>query len=182
MRTIRKLAAGGLVSAAAAGVILQGTPSWAAGGSDSAASTKRGCDTEVFYKITSKSVRSLWIAGTNFVDGPGGTISGSVHKSHTKSASVSASVSVSARYLIAEAKAEVSGSITKSNTVTVGHSYQHKISKKKYGHIRYRVVGYKVWFEKKKITATCGSTLLGTGTAILPTTKEGWKYWETKRP
>ncbi|WLW54850.1 hypothetical protein [Streptomyces sp. YU58] len=137
------------------------------------------------YTITSKKnyfVKSWW-NGTHLKDGPGGTMSLSVTKSGTLSATASASTDVSVKAIVAKAKVTVSASVTTSVTVTVGHQFTHDITKGKYGNAQYGSWGYKVGFTKKKTSYNgygyC-SVHTTKGTAVLPTSSTGWKYWETK--
>ncbi|MFG2968370.1 MULTISPECIES: hypothetical protein [unclassified Streptomyces] len=137
------------------------------------------------YTIDSKKnyfIKSWW-NGTHLKDGPGGTITVSVTKSGTLSATASASTDVSVKAIVAKAKVSVSASVTASVSVTVGHQFSHDITKGKYGNAQYGSWGYKVAFTKKKVSYNgygyC-STHTSHGTAILPTTATGWKYWETK--
>ncbi|MEU9839981.1 hypothetical protein AB0C69_12245 [Actinomadura sp. NPDC048032] len=171
----------GLVTAAA--LTASATPATAAPASPAGTVTSsRVCPTDVFYKVGSKKVVSYWVPGTHFVDGKGGKITGKVERSYTKTASLEHGAEVSLSAVWATVKASVSESATKSNNVTVGHAYEHKISKNRYGHIRYRVIGYKVLFEKYRTRRNCTDQLLTAFYGNIPTTKEGWKYWETKRP
>ncbi|WP_030175112.1 hypothetical protein [Spirillospora albida] len=142
----------------------------------------KGCPTEIYYKVKSKKVVNYWVPGTHFVDGKGGEITGKVDRSWTKEAKLEVGAEASVKAVWATVKGSVSKSATKSNTVTVGHWYKHKISKNRYGHIRYRVIGYKVLFEKRRVRPNCSEVVLDAFYGNIPTSKEGWKYWETKRP
>ncbi|TXJ74087.1 hypothetical protein E2C11_28025 [Streptomyces lavendulae] len=133
--------------------------------------------------ITSKKNYHIasWWNGTKYKDGPGGSMNASVTKSGTISAEISGSTEVSASSVVAAAKASVSAKVGGSVSVTTGHTYTHNISKNKYGHLQYGSWGYKVsWAKYRRKGDGChGATLVDSGTATLPTSETGWKYWET---
>lgn len=141
------------------------------------------CDTpSTWYSITSKKAYHIpsWWNGTKFKDGPGGSITVSVTKSGTISAEVSGSIEFSTNAIVAKAKTTVSVKVGGSVTVTTGHNYTRDVSRNKYGHLQYGSWGYKVTWKKYRSTGGgCGSVELGHGTATLPTSETGWKYWET---
>ncbi|MBX7555480.1 hypothetical protein K1Y78_48285 [Streptomyces sp. tea 10] len=141
------------------------------------------CDTpSTWYSITSKKATHVpsWWNGTKFKDGPGGTIKVSVTKGGSISLEVAGSGEWSAKALLAKAKATISVKVTGSATVTTGHEYTHNISKNKYGHLQYGSWGYKVTWKRYRSNAkTCGGVEIARGSATLPTTETGWKYWET---
>jgi hypothetical protein len=178
---MNKLCRLGIALAAVTALMAGATPSMA-GASDAGRNSLKSCPEETVYTVKSKQVVSYWVPGTNFVDGKGGTVQGRVEKSWTKSATVEASADVSVGVLWATVKAQVSKSVTKSNTVTVGHWYSHDIPAKKYGHLRYRVIGYKVLFWKVRVSRNCKEKLLDAFYGTFPTDKEGWKYWSTTKP
>ncbi|MFE7977630.1 hypothetical protein [Streptomyces shenzhenensis] len=142
------------------------------------------CDTpSTWYSITSKKpyhVPSGW-NGTKFKDGPGGTMTVSVTKSGTISAEVGGTGDFTASGIIAKAKVTVSSKIGGSVTITTGHQYAHKIANNKYGHLQYGSWGYKVSWKRYRSAGgkNCGGVKIGQGTATLPTSETGWKYWET---
>ncbi|MBO2454428.1 hypothetical protein J4573_45585 [Actinomadura barringtoniae] len=180
---MNKLCTLGITFAAAAALTAGGTtPALAstphAGGSGAA----KSCPEETYYTVKSKKAVNYWVPGTNFVDGKGGEVTGKVDKSWTKSATLEAGAEASIGALWLTVKGHVSKSATKSNTVTVGHWYSHKIPKGKYGHLRYRVVGYKVLFWKMQETRKCKEKLLDAFYGNIPTEKEGWEYWSSKQP
>lgn len=171
----------GLVTAAALAASV--TPAAAAAAAPAApAKPAKSCPPDVYYKVKSKKVVSYWVPGTHFVDGKGGKITGKVDRAYTKSATLEAGAEASISAVWASVKVNVSASATRSNTVTVGHWYEHPVSKNRYGHIRYRVIGYKVLFEKWRTQGNCKDKFLDAFYGNIPTTKEGWKYWETKKP
>ncbi|WP_141580919.1 hypothetical protein [Actinomadura sp. WMMA1423] len=173
----------GLGLVAAAALVGSATPAMAAPASPAApVRPAKSCPPDIYYKVKSKKVVSYWVPGTHFVDGKGGKVTGKVERSWTKSATLEAGAEASISAVWASVKVQVSASATKSNNVTVGHWYEHKISKRKYGHIRYRVIGYKVLFEKHQTLGNCKDRFLDAFYGNIPTTREGWKYWETKQP
>ncbi|MDI5966842.1 hypothetical protein [Streptantibioticus silvisoli] len=115
--------------------------------------------------------------------GPGGTISETVTSAKTISGTFSVSVGdkadVSLGVLTDEAKIDISASVTGSTTVTTGHTYSHNITSNKYGNLQYGSYGYKFSWKKWVTSGSCTTTTQASGTAILPTTTTGWKYWET---
>ncbi|MFD0022223.1 hypothetical protein [Streptomyces sp. NPDC058382] len=137
------------------------------------------CPVDYGVLITSHTGYFIPASGQSFKDGPGGTMTVSVTKASTITYTVSTSLEVGAEYLFASAKAQVSGSIQKSTAVTVGHTYAHDIGAKKYGHMQYGSSGYKVGWESNKTNPNCTTTTLAKGTATLPVSSVGWKYWET---
>ncbi|MFJ2907624.1 hypothetical protein [Streptomyces sp. NPDC087212] len=136
------------------------------------------CPTQITVSIASHS--AYFLPGTTaFKDGRGGKITVSVTQAKTLSATLSASAEVSVSDVVASAKATVSKSVTGSVAVTVGHSYEHDISAGKYGNAQYGSWGYKVNWERIKENGNCTSTVLSGGTATLPVSSVGWRYWET---
>ncbi|WP_256640593.1 hypothetical protein [Streptomyces murinus] len=138
---------------------------------------------QTWIDITSKTNYHIasWWNGTKYKDGPGGSMTASVTKSGTISAEVSGSTEVSASSVVVAAKASVSAKIGGSVSITTGHTYTHNIAKNKYGHLQYGSWGYKVsWAKYRRKGDGChGATLVDSGTATLPTSETGWKYWET---
>ncbi|MFA1537598.1 hypothetical protein [Actinomadura monticuli] len=171
----------GLVTAAA--LVTSAAPAVADAASPAApVKAAKGCPPDVYYKVKSKKQVNYWVPGTHFVDGKGGKVTGKVDRSWAKSATLEAGAEASIGAVWATVKANVSKSATRTNTVTVGHWYEHTISKKRYGHIRYRVIGYRVLLEKYRTRGNCKDQFLDAFFANIPTSKEGWKYWETKKP
>ena len=144
-----------------------------------AAPALAACGPATYYSITSHKAYFLPAAGTWFKDGPGGTVTASVTKATTISATGTVSGGASLKLIVAEAHSEVSGSITASKTVTVGHSYLHVIAAKKYGNLQYGSWGYTVGWKYERENGNCTFTTLSTGTARMPAGAVGWRYWET---
>ncbi|MFI9149755.1 hypothetical protein [Streptomyces sp. NPDC053367] len=142
------------------------------------------CDRpETWYTITSKKKVHVpsWWNGTEYMDGPGGSMTVSVTKSGTITGEVSGTGEWSAGAIIAKAKVTVSVKIAASVTVAVGHTYSHDIKPNKYGHLRYGSWGYKLTWKKWRSSSgsNCSTVEIGHGSATLPTSATGWKYWET---
>ncbi|WP_262286640.1 hypothetical protein [Micromonospora sp. MA102] len=137
------------------------------------------CPPEYFYDITSSSSYHMPASGAYFKDGPGGSMSVSVTKSTTITATATVSAGATVSGIVAEAKIEVSASIAQSNTITVGHTFNHNITAGKYGNAQYGSWGYNVGWRYYYTSASCSTALKSSGTAKVPTSAEGWRYWET---
>lgn len=134
-----------------------------------------------WYGITSKKHYFIpsWWNGTKYKDGPGGTMNVTVTKAGTISVDVTGTIEFQTNAIIAKAKASVSVHVGGSTTITTGHGYSHDVHRNKYGHLQYGAWGYKVTWKKYRRVGSCGVEELGHGTATLPTSETGWKYWET---
>ncbi len=114
-----------------------------------------------------------------FKDGKGGKLSVTKNYSTTFKFSVVAGAEAEAGVVFAKAKASLNIGIEKSWTTSVTHNYEHKISKNRYGNVKYvnetRVVSWRksVMDRRCKVTVTRGKVRF-------PTKSEGWRYWETK--
>ncbi|MGV9249776.1 hypothetical protein [Streptomyces sp. NPDC003710] len=144
----------------------------------------RMCDRpETWYTITSKKAVHVpsWWNGTEYKDGPGGNMSGTVTKSGTISADVTGTGGVDVDAIVLTAKVSVSTKIGGSVTITTGHTYSHPVSSNKYGHLQYGSWGYKLTWKKWRSSSgrSCKTVEIGHGTATVPTSSTGWKYWET---
>ncbi|RPF34734.1 hypothetical protein [Streptomyces sp. TLI_185] len=142
------------------------------------------CDRpETWYTYTSKTQYFIpsWWNGTSDKDGPGGTVAVSVTKGGTISAEFSGSGEWSAGALLAKAKTTISIKVGGSVSISVGHNYSHPISPNKYGHVQYGSWGYKTHWKKWRSNSgsSCNTVEIGHGSATLPTSETGWKYWET---
>ncbi|MGW3814781.1 hypothetical protein [Streptomyces sp. NPDC005046] len=140
---------------------------------------RRTCPTTYGVLITSHHPYRLPARGAYFKDGPGGTISASVTRSSTITYSLSTSLEVETSVFFASAKAAVHASVTKSVAVTRGHTYSHGIHAHKYGNLQYGSNGFKVGWQSNRTNPNCSTTVLKTGTAKLPVSSVGWKFWET---
>ncbi|MFJ8946343.1 hypothetical protein ACIRG4_24455 [Streptomyces sp. NPDC102395] len=83
--------------------------------------------------------------------------------------------------MLAKAKTTISAKIGGSAAVAVGHNCSHDISRNKYGHLQYGLWGYKVAWKRYRSAGggSCGGVEIAHGSATLPTSETGWKYWET---
>ena len=164
--------------ASAALAVSTGAAAWVAGAGPAAAAPR--CDLATVYRIS--NVSGFHIRARNLPvlkDGPGGTMEASVDTATTAPATISAGASAELSGVIASAKVEVSSSLTRSVSVSIGHRYTHKIRAKRYGHLQYGSWGKKLTWRKYRYNANCTTTLLRSGTAKIPTRQVGWKYWET---
>lgn len=139
----------------------------------------QGCPTEYYYDITSNTGYHMWDGRTYFKDGPGGTITGSVTRTGTVTTSVSATGSYSVGGIVAQAKIEVSGSLTQSVAISVGHTYSRNITAGRYGNMKYGSWGQRVGWRYLVDKSDCKTYTISSGTAYIPTAAVGWRYWET---
>ncbi|MEE1807054.1 hypothetical protein [Streptomyces sp. BE133] len=142
------------------------------------------CDNPVKQWVEVSGIKDYhvpsWWNGTNFKDGPGGSMRVSVEKAGKIGVEVSGSGGVSGNVIVAEVKAEYSVKVVVEVGVTVGHTYTHSIPAKKYGHMQYGSWGKKVnWAKYKTSSDRCSKVKIGSGTAKLPTKATGWRYWTT---
>lgn len=137
------------------------------------------CPTETLYSLSSSSVRMPFKGVPTFKDGKGGTITVSRSYSGSVSFQVTAGAESEVGAIFAKAKVSVSASLTKTNSTTTTHTYSHKISKGKYGNVKYVSWGKKVTWKKSRVNPNCTTTVLGSGSINFPSTSEGWYYWET---
>lgn len=72
--------------------------------------------------------------------------------------------------------------IAEEHIVDVGHEYTHPITDGMYGHLWYRVFGYRLGFTQWFRVSSCGVHRVSAGVASVPARVEGWKYWETEHP
>lgn len=139
----------------------------------------QGCTEEKWYDITSSSSKHIPAPGTHYKDGPGGNMTVSVTRSSTLSTTASVTAGATVGGIVAQAKVEVSAQATKSNGITIGHTYSHKVPKGRYGHLQYGSWGHKVSWRYGKITPSCTSRQLATGSASVVNQSEGWRWWHT---
>ncbi|MFJ8662275.1 hypothetical protein [Streptomyces sp. NPDC093795] len=144
----------------------------------------QACDNprRTWIEITSKTgihMPAQW-RGTSFKDGPGGIMVVKVENSGTIKREVSAGGEVEVSGIVAKAKVSVSASIGTEVGVSVGHEYRRNVANGKYGHLQYGSWGYSVKWAKYETSADrCGKKLIKSGTAKLPSSEIGWRYWET---
>lgn len=145
-----------------------------------APAAQASCPVEIYYSVpTSKEVH--WRAkGTPiFKDGPGGQIEITTEVSGTVTASITVGAEAELSGVIAKAKATVSGTIARSVTARLSHTYRRNITNGKYGNAQLGSWARQVTWKKWQDTKDCKTKLLASGTAMLPTEKIGVKYWET---
>ncbi|WP_329622255.1 hypothetical protein OG357_18830 [Streptomyces sp. NBC_01255] len=135
-----------------------------------------------WIEITSKTpvhMPTKWV-GTSFKDGPGGIMVVKVEKSGTLKAEITGAAEAEVGAVIAKAKTSVSVTIGAEVGITLGHEYRRNVTNNKYGHLQYGSWGYSVKWAKCETSADrCGKKLIKSGTAKLPSSEVGWRYWET---
>lgn len=158
------------------GVILSTTP-WLVNPPSAVAA----CPTKSYIRITKSTGFHMRGKGLPvFKDGPGGTMEGIVSKATTSSAAMTVGASFELDAVVAQAKVDVSATITKSVQITVGHRYTHKIRPGRYGHLAYGSWGRAVHWKRYRDTPQCTTETVRHGRARVPTNSVGWKYWATK--
>ena len=161
-------------------VFTPGVAARAADPADGAVTPQAACDQTVAYAITSSTDYHMRGIGLSILkDGPGGQINGSVSVSTTVGASMTVGAEADLGAVIAKAKVSVSATLSASVGITIGHSYTHDITKNKYGNMQYGSWGKQVNWKKQQTLANCSTKVLASGTARIPTSSIGWKYWET---
>jgi hypothetical protein len=163
-----------LTTVAAVGLVLSGvvvtTPP--------AGATRCG-EAGAFYTVRATSTRMPFKNVPSFKDGPGGKMIVSRQYSGSVSYGVVAGAESEVGAVLAKAKVSISASLSKTNTTSTTHTYERKISKGKYGHVRYVSWGKRVAWKKKKERLDCTVAVLRKGVIRFPTKKEGWYYRET---
>ncbi|GAA3670875.1 hypothetical protein GCM10022224_038890 [Nonomuraea antimicrobica] len=165
----------------------------------------RNCRPRTFFRIHELSPRNFYVPRTQFVDGPGGSITVSVTREHQVTAFVEAA---NEKEKQAETKFAPAGTNTGTNTgptvtaetvverlrrlglphlqqrnkVFTGHEYTRKISDGMYGHMWYRVLGYRAAWSAWSVLGTCERRKVAAGIANVPSRVEGWRYWESRHP
>ncbi|MGW4976950.1 hypothetical protein [Streptomyces mirabilis] len=142
------------------------------------------CDNpyKTWMEITSKKAYHVpsWWNGSQFKDGPGGTMTVKVEKAGKISLSVTGGWEGETKFIVAKAKVKVDVNVTGEVGITVGHQYSRDVARGKYGHLQYGSWGYKVdWARYETSPDRCGKRKVRSGKATLPTTETGWRYWET---
>ncbi|MER7490338.1 hypothetical protein ABTY20_31530 [Streptomyces sp. NPDC126497] len=142
------------------------------------------CDNpmKTWYAITSKKAVHVpsWWNGTSFKDGPGGKMLVKVEKAGKISAEIGTSGEAEFDAVIAKAKVTVSAKIAAEVGITTGHTYEHVIPAKRYGHLQYGSWGYKISWTKYKTSADrCGKVKIKSGSGKTPTKETGWRWWHT---
>lgn len=144
------------------------------------------CEIRSINKIRTSRSHDFWIPGTHFVDGPGGKIKVWIEREHNVETTLllekEARIQFDFKSFLEEVRKMVSPIITTRIRIELGHEYTRLIRKGEYGHMRYRVFGYKISFWQWRQFGNCSIRFVGAGLADIPTTKQGWKYWESKGP
>ncbi|QDP96258.1 hypothetical protein FOE78_10430 [Microlunatus elymi] len=148
-----------------------------------AAPAQAMCPDKTGYTLHATQVAMPFKHVKQFKDGKGGKIVVSKSYSGSVSYNVTAGAEAEVGTVFAKAKVSVSSSLTKTNSTSATHTYEHAISKGKYGHVRYVSWGKRVsWKKWHQVTTSKGCQIknLRSGVINFPTKSEGWQYWETK--
>jgi hypothetical protein len=137
------------------------------------------CEPAVFYIIDHQTDYFFGI-GPTYKDGPGGEMSFTNTFSGTASASMTVGAEAEIGAVISKAKASVSATLTASVEIGTGHTFTHEIADNKYGNAQYGAWGKTLEWHREQDLANCTTKVLSSGTAIVPSLKIGWKFWETK--
>jgi hypothetical protein len=151
-------------------------------------SVNRVCRRMSYFTIGFHRHHDLFVPRTHFVDGPapagGAEMKVIVTRSHVFNLDMELEIErereLAIKDLVIKARKMVNPEISESHTVDVGHEYVVHTTKGRYGHLRYRVFGYRVGFQHWKVFSDCGRLKVVSGVADFPTAREGWKYWETR--
>lgn len=132
-----------------------------------------------YYTVSATNTRMPFKNVPVFKDGPGGKIIVSRAYSGSVSYGVVAGAESEVGAVLAKAKVSISASLTKTNTTQTTHTYERRITKGKFGNVRYVSWGKRVAWKKKKERLDCSVAVLAKGVIRFPAQKEGWFYWET---
>ena len=161
--------------------ICMATPANAAG-SNVIAPQSACSDGTPYYTLTATSYSIPFGGIPVFKNGPGPmTMTVSKAYSGTASYSVTAGVTTEVNAILAEAKVQVSATLTLSNPTTATNTATVNIPAGKYATLRYVSYGKKINWKKARLSGNCQSeTVLATGTIIYPTSSECWNLtWST---
>jgi hypothetical protein len=139
-----------------------------------------GCPTDTYYSVSGKTTRLPFRGVPTFKDGRGGTITVSRNYSGSVSYRVEVGAESEVGAILAKAKISIKASLERTNSTSTTHTYSHKISKGRFGHVRYVSWGKRVTWTKYRDNATCTTTKLASGVISFPSVEEGWYYWETR--
>jgi len=167
LRTRTFLAAAGLMGSALRPVV-------------AAPAARAGCPTDTYYSVSGKTTRLPFRGVPTFKDGRGGTITVSRNYSGSVSYRVEVGAESEVGAILAKAKISIKASLERTNSTSTTHTYSHKISKGRFGHVRYVSWGKRVTWTKYGDNATCTTTKLASGVISFPSVEEGWYYWETR--
>lgn len=158
-------------TAAAAALVLLSAPT---GGAAEAAVCSGGWKNNV-YNYTSQHHP----VGKIFKNGPGGSVTVTTSVSGTVSTSVTGTTAVTADFVVAQAKAEISGTAARSNSASWSGSYTRSIAAGKYGNVQYGVWGHNATWERYYELPDCRKTQRTSGSTKISNSSEGFRYWET---
>ncbi|MFI7127242.1 hypothetical protein ACIBQ1_16210 [Nonomuraea sp. NPDC050153] len=156
------------------------------------------CSPHLFFKVHMLSPRNFFLPRTNYVDGPGGTVTASVTREHEVRAFLETenerrrAISnnepltrvepITTREVVREMRRMGLPHLEERHMVFTGHEYSREITKGMYGHLWYRVFGYRVGWSAWQVMGSCRDVKVASGMANIPARVEGWRYWETKYP
>ncbi|MFG6192076.1 hypothetical protein [Nonomuraea sp. JJY05] len=156
------------------------------------------CSPHLFFKVHTLSPRNFFLPRTNYVDGPGGTVTASVTREHEvrafletenerrKAVSTNEPLTrvepITTQEVVREMRRMGLPHLEERHMVFTGHEYSREITKGMYGHLWYRVFGYRVGWSAWQVMGTCRDVKVASGFANIPARVEGWRYWETKYP
>ncbi|MEV6155183.1 hypothetical protein AB0L53_33070 [Nonomuraea sp. NPDC052129] len=157
-----------------------------------------GCEPGTFVRAHSLRPHNFFIPRTRYTDGPGGSMTVSVHheyevlafveadkiktKSVTDSVAKTIGSTVTTEDILRALTREVTPHLEKRHMIFTGHDYTQNISKGKYGNMWYRVFGYRIGWGQWARLHNCAEVRIATGIADIPSRIEGWRYWETDHP
>jgi hypothetical protein len=157
-----------------------------------------GCEAGTFIRVHSLRPHNFFIPRTRYTDGPGGSMTVSVHhefevlafveadktKTTTLDQSIATTVgpTVTTDDIVRAVSREVTPHLEKRHMIFTGHDYTQDITKGKYGNMWYRVFGYRVHWGQWARLHNCSEVRIGAGIASIPSRIEGWRYWETDHP
>ncbi|MFF0312458.1 hypothetical protein ACFYSC_33935 [Streptosporangium sp. NPDC004379] len=156
------------------------------------------CRPRFLFRIDNFHPRNFFLARTHFIDGPGGSVTATVTRQHRvyyeveferekiehkrRELEFTRGPRIDRDEILRLLRNNLNPLIAEEYIVEAGHEYTHEISDDMYGHLWYRVFGYRVGFSAWYRTSTCGFHKVVAGIANVPARVEGWKYWETTRP
>ncbi|MFI7042957.1 hypothetical protein [Streptosporangium sandarakinum] len=156
------------------------------------------CRPRFLFRIDQFHPRNFFLARTHFIDGPGGSVTATVTRQHRvyyeveferekiqhrlRALEITRGPRLDREEVLRLIRNNLNPLIAEEYIVEAGHEYTHEISDDMYGHLWYRVFGYRVGFSAWFRTSTCRFHKVVAGIANVPARVEGWKYWETSRP
>ena len=142
------------------------------------------CEPHVFFTIRFTKPVDLFVPNSYYVDGPGGDMQVWIKRIHLVRLHVELEKEVSTDFniqnFVAHVRKDLRPLVEQEHAVEAGHQYTAHIDKGMIGHLRYRVFGIRLGFDQWRIYHNCGRLRINSGTAVLPTVREGWMFWQTK--